>query len=135
MAKKQSHFSFVKISRATSRAAGSPAAFVIAATALLVWLLSGPAYRFNDTWQLIVNTATTIVTFLMVFLIQGSQNRDTESLHVKIDELIRATPGADDALMNLEEADEKDLKRLHAKSMAHAQRVHAELRRRGLEPT
>jgi low affinity Fe/Cu permease len=135
VAKKQSRLSFVKVSRATSRAAGSPAAFVIAVAALFGWLLSGPIFHFNDTWQLIVNTATTIVTFLMVFLIQGSQNRDTESLQVKVDELIRATPGADDALMDLEEADEKELKRIHAKIMAHARRIHAELQRRGLEPT
>src|SRR3989442_13687306 len=86
----------------TASAMGSPWAFLAAALIIVAWALSGPVFGFSDTWQLIINTSTTIVTFLMVFLIQNTQNRDTEALQVKIDELIRAIGSAHNALLNLE---------------------------------
>lgn len=93
----------------TARMAGKPPAFSIAVAVILVWLVSGPVFHFSDTWQLVINTGTTIVTFLMVFLIQNTQNRDTEAMQVKLDELIRATRGAHNALLDLEELDQESL--------------------------
>ena len=100
---------FSKLSKWTSRAAGRSITFILAASVILLWIVTGPMFNFSDTWQLVINTATTIVTFLMVFLIQGSQNRDSEALQVKIDELICVTKDARKELMNLEELDEKEL--------------------------
>jgi len=93
---------------------GRPATFVIAVAIILIWAISGPIFRFSDTWQLVINTGTTIVTFLMVFLIQNTQNRDTEALQVKLDELIRAIDGADNSLLNLEELEEEQLDRIRS---------------------
>ena len=91
---------------------GSAWAFAAAVLAILVWILTGPAFHFSDTWQLIINTATTIVTFLMVFLIQNTQNRDAKAMHLKLDEVIRALKGARNQLVNLEELSDQDLKKL-----------------------
>jgi len=95
-----------------------------------VWAITGPLFQFSDTWQLVINTGTTIVTFLMVFLIQNTQNRDSTALHVKIDELIRANRGAHNALLDLEELEEKDLDKLRDDYEALAEKARVTLHRR-----
>ena len=122
---------FTRFAKSTARAAGKPAAFIVAVAVILVWLATGPLFRFSDTWQLIVNTGTTIVTFLMVFLVQNTQYRDAEAVQVKMDELLRATKGAQNALMDLEELEDRELDRLRAEYVELAERARAELRGRG----
>jgi low affinity Fe/Cu permease len=100
---------FQRLARASARAAGRPAAFLIASGAIILWALLGPIFHFSDTWQLVINTATTIVTFLMVFLIQNTQNRDAEAMQLKLDELLRATRNAHNALLDIEELSEEEL--------------------------
>ena len=100
---------FTRFANGASRATGKPGTFVLALIVVIVWAVTGPIFRFSDTWQLIINTGTTIVTFLMVFLIQNTQNRDSEAMHVKMDELIRALEGAHNALLDLEELDDETL--------------------------
>ncbi len=103
---------FTRFAKSTARATGRPAAFILATLVVVVWLVTGPLFKFSDTWQLVINTATTVITFLMVFLIQNTQNRDTEALQVKLDELLRVTEGAHVALLDLEELDDKALARI-----------------------
>ena len=103
---------FTRVSQAVSRWAGKPVTFIIAVLVLVVWGLTGPIFGFNDTWQLVINTSTSIVTFLMVFLIQNSQNRDTAALQIKLDELIARLEGPREALLDLEDLDEETLERL-----------------------
>jgi low affinity Fe/Cu permease len=98
--------------RHSSIALGSAWAFAGALLVILVWVLTGPMFHFSDTWQLVINTATTIVTFLMVFLIQNTQNRDAKAVHLKLDEVIRALKGARNQLVNLEDLSDEDLKKL-----------------------
>ena len=105
---------FRKLSQKTSKVVGSPWAFLIALTFLLVWGLSGPVFHFSDTWQLVINTTTTIITFLMVFLIQNTQNRESQALNLKLDELIRSMKGARNTMVNLEELSDDELERLQA---------------------
>lgn len=95
-----------------ANAAGSPWAFILAMLAILIWAILGPFFDYSDTWQLVVNTATTIVTFLMVFLIQNTQNRDTKALHLKLDELLRGVHGARTSLINLENLSDEELDEL-----------------------
>jgi low affinity Fe/Cu permease len=100
---------FSRFANWTARASGHPTAFALASAVIVVWLITGPAFAFSDTWQLVINTGTTIVTFLMVFLIQNTQNRDGAALQLKLDEIIRAMQGAHNALLDLEELPERDL--------------------------
>ena len=121
---------FTRFAKATARYAGRPATFTAAVAVILAWGASGPIFHFSDTWQLVINTSTTIVTFLMVFLIQNTQNRDSEAMHVKLDELIRATHGAHKALLDLEELEDEELDAKHAEYEALAKKARGELRRR-----
>src|SRR5437879_8186134 len=103
---------FRVFARHSSIALGSAWAFAGAVLVILVWVLTGPMFHFSDTWQLVINTATTIVTFLMVFLIQNTQNRDAKALHLKLDELLRAVAGARTSMVNLEHLSDEELERL-----------------------
>ena len=105
---------FTRFAKATAHATGQPATFSIAGAVVLAWAISGPLFHWSDTWQLVINTGTTIVTFLMVFLIQSTQNRDAEAVQIKLDELLRVTAGAHNVLMNLEELEEHELARIRA---------------------
>lgn len=100
---------FRRFSHRTSVMVGSPWAFVLAASVILVWAVSGPLFAFSNTWQLVINTGTTVVTFLMVFLIQNTQNRDARAMHLKLDELIRAIAEASDGIIDAEEASDRFL--------------------------
>jgi low affinity Fe/Cu permease len=119
---------FTRFAKGTANAAGRPASFALAFTVIVVWAVSGPLFHWSDTWQLVINTGTTIVTFLMVFLIQSTQNRDAEAVQVKLDELLRVSPGAHNVLLNLEELEEHELERIRAVYVKLA-----ETARRGVE--
>lgn len=119
---------FTRFARKASVLTGRPSTFVLAAAIIIVWAVSGPMFGFSDTLQLVINTGTTIVTFLMVFLIQNTQNRDTEALQVKLDELIRAMRSARNEILDLEEMDDKDLNQVREEYLALAEhaRMHLE---------
>jgi len=121
----QQGFWYTRFAKRSARLAGRPMTFSLAVFVLLVWLVTGPLFDFSDTWQLVINTGTTIVTFLMVFLIQNTQNRDTEALHIKLDELIRATQGAHNALLDLEELEERQLDEFRGRYTALARMARA----------
>ncbi len=112
---------FRRMSEATAEAMGTPAAFLAACAIVVAWGVSGPLFHFSDTWQLVINTGTTVITFLMVFLIQGTQNRDTRILNLKLDELLRAVHGARTGFANLNELSDEDLARLQAEFKALCQ--------------
>ncbi len=101
----------------------------MAAGTILIWIVTGPIFGFSDTWQLVINTGTTIITFLMVFLIQNTQNRDTQAIQIKLDELIRVTKGAHNALLDLEELEEENLEAFRAKYQALAKSARTEIDR------
>ena len=116
---------FQRFARMSARATGHPAAFGVAAACIVLWLAMGPVFHFSDTWQLVINTATTIVTFLMVFLIQNTQNRDSDALQLKLDELIRATKTAHNALLEIEELSEEELVELRSQYGLLAEKARA----------
>src|SRR6266576_1979360 len=103
---------FRKFAQTTSQAVGSSWSFILAFFIIVVWAITGPMFHYSDTWQLVINTGTTIITFLMVFLIQNTQNRDAKAIHVKLDELLKGVEGARTDLVNLEQLSDKDLERL-----------------------
>lgn len=111
---------FSRFARTMADWAGRPQTFVTAVAIICIWAATGPLFGFDDTWQLIINTSTTIITFLMVFVIQNSQNRDSEALHVKLDELIRAIDAADNKLLNLEELDVGEIEKVRKQYRAYA---------------
>ena len=118
---------YSRFAKSASRFCGRPKVFVTAVVLVVAWAASGPLFGFSDTWQLVINTATTVVTFLMVFLIQSSQNRDTEAIQIKLDELIRATKGAHNALLDLEEMEEDKIDTFRKKYHKLATRARAEV--------
>lgn len=120
---------FSRFAKATARFTGKPVTFMMAVLIIAVWAVSGPIFGFSDTWQLVINTGTTIITFLMVFLIQNTQNRDSEAMQVKLDELIRATKGAQNALLDLEELEEEELDIMRDKYEKIAERARGEFRK------
>jgi low affinity Fe/Cu permease len=122
--------SFNRFAKWTSRAAGHPSTFGIAIAVILIWAVTGPIFRFSDTWQLFINTGTTIITFLMVFLIQNTQNRDGAAMQIKLDELIRALQGAHNELVDLEELSDRELETMKAHYTRLAEKARARLQDR-----
>jgi low affinity Fe/Cu permease len=121
---------FTRFTKWTARASGKSVTFIAAVLIIVAWAITGPIFGFSDTWQLIINTGTTIVTFLMVFLIQSTQNRDSEAMQVKLDELIHVMKGAQNALLDLEELEEEELDRIREGYQKIAERARGELRKR-----
>ena len=131
--KKQNHSLFTLFANHTARAAGHHFTFTAAVLIIVTWAVTGPIFGFSDTWQLIINTGTTIVTFLMVFLIQNTQNRDSTALHLKIDEIIRALDSAQNSVIDLEDLEEEDLELIHKRYKALAARAQNALERDDIE--
>ena len=125
---------FERLSTHTARYTGHPGAFMAAAGLIVVWLLTGPLFKFSDTWQLVINTTTTIVTFLMVFLIQCTQNRDSEAMQLKLNEIIRALEGAHVSMMDLEDLTLEELDAIRAEHVKLAEKARED-RRKGLSDT
>ncbi|MEA3203272.1 MAG: hypothetical protein QOI63_947 [Thermoplasmata archaeon] len=121
---------FSRFTKWAARATGHQATFLLALATIVAWAVLGPAFHYSDTWQLTINTGTTIVTFLMVFVIQNTQTRDIEALHIKVDELLRAIPEAANALLDLEELPEEELHRLLRRYEGMARDARGELERR-----
>lgn len=119
---------FGRVAKSTARVTGRPMTFAVAVLIVLAWAATGPVFHYSDTWQLVINTGTTVLTFLMVFLIQNTQNRDAEAVQVKLDELIRCMMGAHNALLDLEELEIDDLDRIRADYTRLAQRAREDLR-------
>jgi len=119
---------YSRFAKVSAHFCGRPRVFVVAVLVILVWLVTGPLFGFSDTWQLVINTGTTIVTFLMVFLIQNTQNRDTEAIQIKLDELIRSIQGAHNALLDLEELEDETLEDFRRRYQSLAREARAELK-------
>ena len=131
---KRKHLSwFTRTAKWAARASGRPLTFAIAVSIIILWAITGPIFEFNDTWQLVINTSTTIVTFLMVFLIQNTQNRDTEALQIKLDELLRSMENAHTVLLDLEELDEDELDVIRKDYLKLAEKARQDLRRGKLD--
>ena len=129
----KTHSWFTRFAKVTSRAAGRPIAFGLAVAVVLAWVVTGPLFGFSDTWQLVINTGTTIVTFLMVFLIQNTQYRDSEAVQVKLDELLRTTRGAHNVLLDLEELEDEELERIKTQYEELAEQAREKLRSGGTD--
>jgi low affinity Fe/Cu permease len=125
---------FTKFAKTAAWATGHPMAFVTAVAVVVVWAAMGPMFGFSDTWQLVINTSTTIITFLMVFLIQNTQNRDTAAMQIKLDELIRTIEGAHNALLDLEEMEDYDLVRIRNEYEALAAEARKQLKDKEVAP-
>jgi low affinity Fe/Cu permease len=121
---------FNHVAKWTARMSGHPLTFAGAVLLIVLWAVLGPVFDFTDTWQLVINTGTTIVTFLMVFLIQNTQNRDTAAMQIKLDEIIRAAKGAHNALLDLEELDEDELESIRADYEALAEKARKEIKKK-----
>jgi low affinity Fe/Cu permease len=121
---------FTRFAKRTAVITGRPLTFILAVLIIVIWALTGPVFHYSDTWQLVINTGTTIITFLMVFLIQSTQNRDAEAAQVKLDELIRAAGHARNELLDLEELEESDLDELRKTYLELARQARGELHRR-----
>ena len=121
---------FTRAAKWASHASGRPITFIIAVAIIVIWAITGPIFHFSDTWQLVINTGTTIITFLMVFLIQNTQNRDTEALQIKLDELIRAIESAHNVVLDLEELDDKELDDIRKDYLELAEAARKELKRK-----
>ncbi|HEY9547671.1 MAG TPA: low affinity iron permease family protein [Solimonas sp.] len=124
MSRKSEKSAFTRFAQATATFAGRPVTFATATMIVLLWAVLGPVFGYSDTWQLVINTGTTIVTFLMVFLIQNTQNRDSEAMHIKLDEIICALDGANKALLNLEDLDEGELDEIRERYLSAAKQAH-----------
>jgi len=124
---------FTRIAKGTSRLAGRPLTFTLVSLLVIAWAVSGPYFGYSDTWQLTINTGTTIVTFLMVFLIQATQNRDAEAIQIKLDEIIRALDGAHNVLLDLEELEEDDLVKVRSNYLKIADQARQALRKGGAD--
>lgn len=120
---------YSRLARLAAHQSGRPRTFVLAVSVILAWIVSGPLFGWSDTWQLVINTGTTIVTFLMVFLIQNTQDRDTEAIQLKLDELIRSTQGAHNALLDLEDLDQDLLDEFKRRYLVLARAARADLER------
>lgn len=117
---------FVAFATATARISGKPWTFLVCVLIVLIWAATGPIFKFNETWQLVINTGTTIITFLMVFLIQNTQNRDGAAMQAKLDELIHAVRAADERFIGIEHMTEKDLDTILRKVESRASRIHGD---------
>ena len=129
----RSRSAFTALASRTARWSGRPSAFLLSLGIVVAWILTGPIFHYSDTWQLAINTGTTIVTFLMVFLIQNAQYRDAEAVQVKLDELLRVTEGAHNALLDLEELEDDELTRIRSGYSKLAQSAREKLRRGGVD--
>ena len=129
MVPKNASSRFSRFASWISHATGRPWAFVFALLIIIVWVATGPVFEFSDTWQLVINTSTTVITFMMVFIIQNTQNRDSAAAQVKLDEIIRSIKGANNALLNMEQLDEKDLEDIRSRYIKLAEDARIALRR------
>lgn len=118
---------FTRFAKWTACETGRPITFILAFGTIIAWAVTGPMFHYSDTWQLVINTGTTIITFLMVFLIQNTQNRDSQAVQIKLDEIIRALNSASNEVLDLEELDEKDLREVHDKYLDLAKKARQEL--------
>lgn len=121
------HTTYTQFTKSFSQLAGKSTTFIFAIFIIILWLITGPLFDFSDTWQLVINTATTIITFIMVFVIQNTQNRDTEAIQVKLDELIRVSKQAKNSLLDLEDLDEDEIERLRETYLKLAQKYNADI--------